>query len=147
MTKEIAKRIIAGESDRDLAEDWDIMLNLADKELIHEDITSQLPEEPIDISSKGKEQIVFDRHRNLAHKPRTVITSCGVSAGLGEYETEAAVPTLLTGTFTVQGEASGKERTLKCKNCPLCLAPDIVATIANGKITCPKCNKSAPYDC
>ncbi len=40
-----------------------------------------------------------------------------------------------------------QEKTLKCKECPLCKEKDIVATISNGKITCPKCGKSAPYDC
>lgn len=149
MTKNIAQRLIDGESDEELAKDWDIMLNLADKELLHEDITTQLPREPLPLTGDGDEDDdeIFGRYSHLSYRPRATNTSCGVSAGLGDYTPETRTAGIITGTFTVTGEGSGGEKKLKCKKCPLCEAPDIVATIADGRITCPKCNKSAPYAC
>lgn len=148
MTEDMAKRIIRGESDENLAKDWDIMLNLADKELLHEDVSPALPGEDMVLRViPDRETVIFDRYRHLSFAPRRMPTPCGLSAGLGTYSTQASDPTMITGTFVVKGELSGGERALKCKNCPLCLAPDIMATIKNGEITCPKCKKSAPYQC
>ncbi|MCR4263945.1 MAG: hypothetical protein NUV98_04480, partial [Candidatus Roizmanbacteria bacterium] len=42
---------------------------------------------------------------------------------------------------------SESTRTLACKECPLCHAKNIVAKIQNGKIHCPECKESVPYQC
>ncbi len=39
------------------------------------------------------------------------------------------------------------EKTLHCKNCPVCGVADIDATISNGRIKCPVNGCSAPYAC
>jgi hypothetical protein len=89
-----------------------------------------------------------------------VATGCGIGSGFAAAEGTAS----LTGfTTTYEGanamlagwgmgsEDSKREKKLKC-GCPCCSEKaghkvEVVAIIANGKITCPECKTSAPYKC
>ncbi len=68
--------------------------------------------------------------------------SCGAGVGFGDAAKNAFgyQPTALAASL------SG-ERTLKCKECPLCKSKDIEAVIKDGKIQCPSCMGSAEYAC
>ena len=87
-----------------------------------------------------------DEFYALAYRPvRAVDTGCGFSGGM-ELAAPSALGAYSVGEFSVPDFSLG-ERTLKCKECPVCKAKDIVATIANGKITCPECKASENYEC
>ncbi len=147
MRNNLAERVVAGETQQQIGKDWDIMLNLAEIELSHVDISRRLLSEPTlqDFSvSTPRGRTVFDSHRHLSYQPTMIDTSCGSSGGMGKYGS------VTTATYEVSkgtNFSDSGERTLHCKSCPLCGASDITATIANGKITCPICEGSAPYAC
>ncbi len=100
----------------------------------------------------GKDKF-FSRHDfyALAYRPvRAVDTGCGFSAGmsLGEGGMNSWSISSSLSPYSVSEFAFFiGERKLKCKECPICKAKDVVATISGGKITCPECKASANYEC
>lgn len=150
MTTNLAQRLVNGESDEELADDWDIMLNLADGELLHKDISDQLSEKSFVIDETVMPgRVIFDHYAEYSYAPRVVATPCGLSAGLGSYEGSASV--FMTGTYTVEAPVAGDgkgEKTLDC-TCPFC-KEKVTAIIKDNRIICPRkdaCGKSAPYNC
>lgn len=148
MRDDLAERIVADETKQQIGKDWDILLNLADRELSYVDITRSLASEPTPrefaaVLPRGR--TIFDSYRrDLSYRPVLVDTSCGSSGGMGTYGA------ITTATYEVTKgvtSISGGEKTLQCKSCPLCGTPDVTATIADGKITCPICKESVQYDC
>lgn len=146
MRDNLAERTVLGETQPQIGKDWDIMLNLAELEFAHIDISHRVAEPTLQdfVSVTRKGRTIFDEHRHLSYAPTLVNTSCGASGGMGTYGsvTTATFDVSRSTTFSDSGE-----KTLHCKSCPLCGAFDITATIANGRITCPICAGSAPYAC
>lgn len=153
MINEIAQRIARGDSAEDLETQWDIMLNLADLQLLHKEDSSLAEPFPrgtqLEFDRKG---VIFKHYKHLAYEPRQMETPCGHSGGLG-VNNRQQYP-ILTTTFTMSKNIAGKtslavpishEKTLKC-TCPFC-QKKVEATIKDKKIICPNCSKSAKYEC
>lgn len=140
------------ENTQRVKEVFNALLNRAD------DAVDALKDKTFEKTFDGEqqEQLSEKEFYALAFRPvRQVDTGCGLSGGmdLSGGMTQMSTSMGMTNTsvsdlgpFSV-GEFYVGERKLKCKECPVCHTKDIIATIANGKITCPECKASEKYDC
>lgn len=86
MISEIGKMISNGATEEELKDKWSIMLNLADQELLHKDITTEAHNKR-DYSSfydysHSQQGLIFDQYKHLSFEPRVAATSCGSSGGM-----------------------------------------------------------------
>lgn len=87
MMENIAQSIEYGvsENDEDLQERWRILLNLADKELLHADFSEYMPiiNVRLPLVEHTDARVLFDAYAHLNGDVRQTTTSCGTSGGLG----------------------------------------------------------------
>ncbi len=162
---DLAERVSRGETQSEIAEQFNIMLNMADQQLLYKDLGKfeEVTMKPVQVKEVRAEEsppppvaTILQRNRHLRTNVRTVDTTCDVSGGMavGE-EGEASEAGVTSWSFKAKKEGSGVDaasiiietKTLEC-TCPFC-NEKVNAKIGGGKITCTNedCGKSAPYNC
>jgi len=152
--EDVAKRLAEGATQNEIAREFNIMLGLADKELLHKHWEHQdlvLPREPNERVLPPLQAIIA-MNSHHGENVRAVETYCGISEGMtleqsptslfGTTEKTASINSF---TFKISKEStSNSENTVLCCKCPFC--KELVdAKIDGGRIYCPECGKSAPY--
>lgn len=169
MMDNLAARLSRGATKDDIAEDFDILQNFADEQLVFgKQSSSERRKQPLEvllqqsipynIRRHGRLLDIFNQYRHLNYGVRPVDTLCGLSGGIrdvgpvslfGSPLQQTGNKQILGFSFTAIQEFKSPDKKLKC-TCPFC-NKKIDAIIADGKITCPKndggCGKSAPYNC
>lgn len=88
MMESIAQSIEYGisENDEDLQERWRILLNLADRELLHADFSEHMPVVNVRLQrvENADARVLFDAYAHLNGDVRQTTTSCGASGGIGK---------------------------------------------------------------
>lgn len=149
MISEIAVWYASGDFPADFASKWKIMLNLADKELLHRDVSEKKTVDGQMVSATSTQKLfyfnnsfyrsdfergeidgtIFSYYQELNYEPRVVATQCGPSGGIGEgrdglFGSQEAVFT----TNTFEAEREGGEICQVCRqsnkdshyHCPSC---------------------------
>lgn len=144
MIDEIARLKVEGVADDELEHKWAIMLNLADQELLHKDISEQAP--PVeyvwpvayrfdDRMYDSDPLLVFEHHQHLNYTPRTVASHCGTSGGIGDNGVDSLLTSLTTRTFEAEKLYSSTDETSEPFKCPKCKKE------THGRVgnSCPSC--------
>ncbi len=158
MIGNLAQRLANGATRDEIADDFDVMLGRADKDLLHKDWGHQeslhmnVPKHAdLDVPPAF---VIFQQNRHLGENVRQVMTFCGMSGGMkasGPFGTPVNEATVNTWSFTAKkgiaetNESTSLQETTKlCCTCPFCRR-EVEAIIEGGKITCPDCDASVPW--
>ena len=84
---------------------WRIMLNFADKELLHVDLSTILAKVNTNDQVSFVYDLVFEHYSHLSHVPRAVATSCGESGDINPFANPVsellAKAQIISGTFSI----------------------------------------------